>query len=69
MSHVSDPWNPASPDYMVLPNPAGLQGNATFCNEPYVVNGNTVGYCSRVVKKWGKRAGQHRGDHEITWRN
>jgi hypothetical protein len=65
---VADPWNPASPDYMVLPHPFGLQGNAEICNAPYVVNGWTVGYCTRVCKRWGKRAGMHRGDHEITWR-
>ena len=35
--------------------------NAKPCNAHYVVNGVTVGYCSRAVYMYGKKKGQHRG--------
>ena len=67
MKIKDDPWNPESPNYCVLPSPVRSDSGHKHCNAEYVVNGWVVGYCSKWVKTWGRKAGTHKGRHKIEW--
>lgn len=67
-SLATSPWDPASPAYGRLPSPVVSESGHRKCNEPFIVNGYTVGYCDEWVPGHGKKAGTHKGDHKITWK-
>lgn len=64
------PFPPPPPWRPVLPDPGGVTENGRVpCNEPMIVNGQTVAYCTRFVKyrRRGRERGTHRGPHRYEW--
>lgn len=60
------PWN-------TLPSPGVCTNGQRPCNKPLVVDGRTVGYCSRLVwpdgyaRWWRLPPGTHKGPHRMEW--
>lgn len=58
---------------VMLPNPGVCENGQRRCNEPLIVDGVTVGYCSRLVwpggyaRWWRLPPGTHKGPHAVEW--
>jgi hypothetical protein len=64
---------PEVPPTPRLPSSSVCENGQRPCNEPLVVNGVTVGYCSRLVwpshlaRWWRLPPGTHKGRHTVEW--
>lgn len=69
-----NPWDPTSPNYLVLPSPVVAEGGTRKCNKALMVNGTPMAYCTRWVWPRARRrgfrrmpAGAHPGKHRVEW--
>lgn len=61
---------PPQPPRPVLPNPGRAENGKVACNEPLIVDGRPVGYCTAWVHPHGtrfRRPRWHKGPHRVEW--